>query len=219
LPGQPETTWREYGHGAAERRLLGRGRLRRGAARARRRLRRPAVDGVVEVERGQRLQEAVPPGAGAGARARGGVRRLEAEAQVDAAAELVEVVVRDAAGAAQRRAPAAHAPAPALPRLVALDVRRPRVLLLQPQRGRLLAAAADNMALLPRLLHGQSTPVYPTTTTSPPPPRKAKGGFGEASVEVGGGGRGGFYRAARARRSVGVADAGRGQLRDVCRCN
>ena len=212
-------TWREYGHGAAERRLVG-GHLRRGAARARAPLRpggaATAVDGVVEVERRERLEEAAPPGAAARRAPGPGGGRLEPEPQIDAPAELVEVVVRDAPHAPQRRAPAAHPAAAPLPRLIALDVGRPRVLLLQPHRGRrgrahlppapaaaAAAAAPAQNQVAPRLLHG--------TRPSPPPPRKAKGGFGEASFAVGGGGRGGFYLAS--------AGWGRGQLRDVCRRN
>ena len=162
-------TWREYGHGAAERRLVG-GHLRRGAARARAPLRpgaATAVDGIVEVERRERLEEAAPTGAAARRAPGPGGRRLEAEPQIDAPAELVEVVVRDAPHAPQRRAPAAHPAAAPLPRLIALDVGRPRVLLLQPHRGRrgrahLPPAAAAQNLVAPRLVHGAAFPSAPS---------------------------------------------------------
>ena len=132
-------TWREYGHGAPARRLLGhirRGGAARAGARGGANLARAAaatagvaVNGVVEVQRGERLHQAAPPGAAQ--RAPG---RLEPEPEIHAPAQLVAVVVRAAPPPPprRRRRRSLVPPAPPLPRLVPLHVRRPRVLLLQP---------------------------------------------------------------------------------------
>lgn len=181
------------------------------------------MDGVVEVERGERLEESAPP---VPARRAPGGGRLESEPEIDAAAELVEVVVCDAPHAPQRRSPAPHPAAAPLPRLVPLDVGRPRVLLLQPHRGwwwrrrrgrphlphPAAASNAHDLVAAPRLLHGRGRgrvrPLRPLA--------RRRGDSGEASFAVGGGGRGGFLSCPERR----LADAGgRGHLRcgDVCR--
>lgn len=137
----------EYRHGTPDRRLLGSQVRRRrsppGAARAHLRTLpiSPAVDGVVQIQRGECLREAAPPRAAA---------RLEAEPQVHTPAQLVEVVARHA-----HRLPRPRRAAP-FPRLFPPRVGRPRLLLPQP-RG----PAATATAL--RVRHWARLPPPPPT--------------------------------------------------------
>lgn len=84
-----------------------------------------SVHSVVQIEGGEGLGE--PPAAA------GGVDHIEAEAEIDASAELVEVLVCDAP--ARAAPPAALEVLPPEPRLVALAVRRPGALLEEAQPG------------------------------------------------------------------------------------
>lgn len=140
-------TWREDGErngdaavdvGRGGRRFrVGGGRRGRGGGRG-----GAAEDGVVEVERRERLRELPCRGGVSGGNA------VEAESQVDASAQLVEVLVGDA----PKTAPAAAVDRlAAQPRLLAVGVRRPRTHLEEPHGGKIAEDRRRIRLLLPLL--------------------------------------------------------------------